>query len=263
MNNQLIRSFLVVLGIVNVVLAIGFFFQLEWATSLWFYPDGRLTYIFIASILAAIGAGLIWIGLSEEYEAVPAGALNLFVLFGGWSISMFSWSGMNGAEGWRLNAVTFGILSLFNFLLFLFTNKKYMPAGGRLPGLVRLSYALFTLILFTVGSLLILRTPGIMPWPLQPETSVFIGWIFFGNGFYFLYAFLRPYWFTGRAQLWSFLVYDLVLIGPLLGHLGRVQPELFQSLVVYIAILVYSAALSVYYLYSYFTERRSVKLSLQ
>jgi hypothetical protein len=263
MIKKIARGLLFTLGCLNLALAAGFFFQTEWATGLWFYPDGRLTYIFIASILAAIAAALIWIAFSEEYEAVPAGALNLFILFGGWSVYLFSWSGADGGDNWRLLAAGFGLVAFFNFILFLRTVRLSLPAGGRLPRLVRFSYSVFTLILFTVGILLILQTPGIMPWPLLPETSVLIGWIFFGNGFYFLYAVLHPYWFSARSQLWSFLIYDLVLIGPLLGHLSRVQPELFTSLLVYLAILFYSGGLAFFYLYRDFAKRNSIKLSLQ
>jgi hypothetical protein len=263
MVKKFVRSGLIAAGILNLALAAGFFFQMQWATSLWFYPDGRLTYIFIASILAAIAAGLLWIGFSEEYEAVPAGALNLFVLFSGWSVYFFIWSGQAARENWRYLAVGFGFLALFNLIFFFKTVNLTSPAGGRLPWLVRLSYAGFTLILFTVGSLLILQTPGIMPWPLIPETSVLIGWIFFGNGFYFLYAVLRPHWFSARSQLWSFLVYDLVLIVPLVSRLSQVQPELLSSLVIYIAILLYSGGLAGFYLFSYLSSRRSVNLGVQ
>jgi hypothetical protein len=87
-----------------------------------------------------------------------------------------------------------------------------------------------------------------MPWPLDPDTSVVFGWIFFGDAFYFADAVWRPHWHSARAQLWSFLGYDAVLIGPLLAHLGRVEPELRLNLIVYLLVLVYSTALGVYYL---------------
>jgi hypothetical protein len=60
---------------------------------------------------------------------------------------------------------------------------------------------------------------------------------------------LRPSWPFSRAQLWSFLAYDLVLIGPLVAHIRAVPPELLSNLLIYIAILVYSGGLAIYYLF--------------
>lgn len=50
------------------------------------------------------------------------------------------------------------------------------------------------------------------------------------------------------AQLWSFLAYDLVLIGPFLGHFANVKPEQRMSLILYTTVLIYSGAVAVYYL---------------
>ncbi len=52
-----------------------------------------------------------------------------------------------------------------------------------------------------------------------------------------------------KAQLWSFLAYDVVLIGPLVEHyIDGVAEELRTNVVVYLAVLVYSAILAMYYL---------------
>ena len=52
-----------------------------------------------------------------------------------------------------------------------------------------------------------------------------------------------------RAQLWSFLVYDLVLIMPFLAHFAVVKPELLPSLLIYTAVLIGSGAMASYYLF--------------
>jgi hypothetical protein len=248
-NNQPLRIALVMIGLLNLIMAIGFYIQHPWMTGLWLVPTGRLSYIFMASILAAISAGLLWIAYSEEYGSVPAGALNLSVLLGGMTIFLFLEAGTPDRAGWRLPALGAGLFTLVNIILFLKTYRLPYRHSDAVPLIPRLSFGLFTLILWAVGLALILQTPNIMPWPLQPETSVLIGLIFFGNAFYFLYAFLRPYWQFYRAQLWSFLVYDLVLLAPLINHLSGVQPELRTNLLVYLGILVYSAGLSIYFLF--------------
>src|SRR5579863_1630183 len=68
-------------GIVALILAAGFFLQASWATSLWPLPASRLSYIFVASILAAQAAPVIWIGLFGEMGAIPGGAINLAVTY--------------------------------------------------------------------------------------------------------------------------------------------------------------------------------------
>jgi hypothetical protein len=51
------------------------------------------------------------------------------------------------------------------------------------------------------------------------------------------------------GQLLSFLAYDLVLIGPFLKLFGTVDPTLRLNLIVYFAVLVFSAAVAIYYLF--------------
>ena len=56
-------------------------------------------------------------------------------------------------------------------------------------------------------------------------------------------------WNNAKGQLLSFLAYDLVLIGPFLALFGTVKSEFELSLVAYVAVLIYSGALAVYYLF--------------
>ena len=42
--------------------------------------------------------------------------------------------------------------------------------------------------------------------------------------------------------------YDVVLIGPFLRLLAGIKPEFLISLVIYVAVLVYSGGVAVYYL---------------
>jgi hypothetical protein len=78
---------------------------------------------------------------------------------------------------------------------------------------------------------------------------VIFGCIFLGDAFYFLYGMFRPQWHNALGQLLSFLAYDLVLIIPFIGLLNTVKPERYVNLVVYLAVLLYSAGLAIYYLF--------------
>jgi hypothetical protein len=142
-----------------------------------------------------------------------------------------------------------GLFAVFNLWLFLWSRRLPVAETQPTPRLVSISYAAFAAVLILVGGALVLKTPNVFPWPLKPETSVVFGWIFIGDAFYFLHALLRRTWQSARAQLWSFLAYDLVLIGPFLAHLAVVKPELLTSLLVYMAVLVYSGGLAIYYLF--------------
>ncbi len=57
-----------------------------------------------------------------------------------------------------------------------------------------------------------------------------------------------PRWQNACGQLWSFLAYHIVLIVPLLFHFATVSSAQLPSLIVNTIILVYSAALALYYL---------------
>lgn len=248
------RGLLVIAGLFNFVVAAGLAFQMEWATSFWPLPDGRFTLLFWGAVLAAIGVAVLWVGLRREWAALPAGALNLLVMMGGISVFLFTFEpAPDQASVMPPSVIPFaigaGIIAVVNLCLFFWSPRPSTVSIQKTPMLVRFSFTLFAVVLLIVGAALALKTPNIMPWPLKPETSVMIGWIFIGDCFYFLYALLRPDWPSARAQLWSFLVYDLVLIVPFVAHIQTVPPHLRVSLILYIAVLVYSGLLAIYFLF--------------
>jgi hypothetical protein len=116
------------------------------------------------------------------------------------------------------------------------------------PALVKGSFGVFIVALLLAGGALILRLP-VFPWKLNPDSSVIFGCIFLGDAFYFLYGLYRPVWGNAFGQLLSFLAYDVVLIVPFIGLFNTIDPALSLNLIVYIAVLLYSGALAVYYLF--------------
>jgi len=69
------------------------------------------------------------------------------------------------------------------------------------------------------------------------------------DAFYFLYGLLVPRWHHALGQLLNFLAYDLVLIVPFLWLFKTAKPEYVFSLIVYVAVLIYSGAIAVYFLF--------------
>jgi len=73
--------------------------------------------------------------------------------------------------------------------------------------------------------------------------------MFIGSASYFTYGLLRPGWSNAGGQLAGFLGYDLVLILPVLLLIRNITPALLPNLIIYLAVLIYSGALAIYYLF--------------
>lgn len=262
------QGVLVLAGIVALFLTAGFFFEWPLVTRLWPWPDASLSYTFIASIFAAVAAPVIWLGWSGDFGAARGGAINLGVVFMGAAAVFAGWIGEGRQPAWTAALICL-VGVILNLLLFGWTRRLPMQDLTPTPPLVRFSFAFFTLALITVGAGLFLHRP-VFPWGLDPASSTIFSFAFFGAAYYFGYGVVRPQWSNAIGQLLSFLAYDLVLIVPyLLRLLGRAKDEGVQtpytygaygstptasegggtlSLVLYIVVLVYSAALAVFYL---------------
>lgn len=243
------RTLLILGGIGMIVLAFGFFFQMTWATRWWLWEDGPLSLTFVAAMQAAIAAAMIWIGVSNQVSAMAAGALNLVVMLSGSAWALFQLSDQEG-RGYLIGyATAFLVFALFNLFLLVYCFGLPVLDKRPLPGMVRFAFLLYIFALLSLGIYLLRKPAVVFPWPLNPDTSVIFGWMFLGDACYFLYALLFPVWANAKAPLWSFLIYDLVLIGPFLMHFAKVKPEHRSSLVVYTIVLVFSALVSIYYLF--------------
>lgn len=244
---KLLRGVTIVSGLVVLFFAFGYIFRLPFAIAIWPWEDGRYSYLFIGSILAAVCAAALWVGWTGEFGALPAGALNVFVIALTTSIYFF----MQAAQG-RTNLTIYGLLSalfaVVSLIAFFWSLRIPLTDSRPMPKLVRISFGIFIASLFLAGGALILQAP-IFPWALNPDSSVIFGCIFLGDAFYFLYGMFRPKWHNALGQLLSFLVYDLVLMVPFIGLFSTVKPEHYISLIIYTVVLVFSGGLAVYYLF--------------
>jgi hypothetical protein len=254
---RVIRSILIIGGLFMLGVAAGYAFGQPWARSTWLWPDSPLSYTFVAAMQAAIAVAMLWIGLSGELSVIAAGALNLVVMMVGLAVSFALMAGQPQYAYLGRYAIVCVLFAVFNAALFVWSRRIPLRVSHPTPWPVRISYVIFIIFLVGVGVALILHTPNVMPWKVidnsqtpPRDDSVVFGWMFLGDAFYFLYALLYPQWRNACAQLWSFLAYDLVLIGPFLMLLStnKVLPEFKYSLLVYTAVLVYSGLLALYYL---------------
>jgi hypothetical protein len=242
-----IRILIFLGGLVVVALALGFIFRIPLVLRLWHWEDGRYSYLFIGSILAAVSAAALWIGWSGELGALPAGSLNVFVIALTTSIYFF-----NLVSQGRSELIPVGLSSVVMVLVsgatFFWSRRLPLNDTRPTPRLVQISFGIFVASLLLAGGALVLRQP-IFPWDLNPDSSVVFGCIFLGDAFYFIHALSRPRWGDACGQLLSFLAYDLVLIVPFVLLLDTVKPGRMLSLIVYTAILLYSGGLAAYYLF--------------
>ena len=244
---KLLRGLTFLSGLAVLLFAFGFIFRLPFATAVWPWEDGRYSYLFIGSILAAVSAAALWVGWAGEFGALPAGSLNIFVIALTTSIYFFLLASQGRTDMLLFGA--FGIAAAIASLAAFFWSLNIPLKETRpMPKPVKISFWIFIASLFAAGGGLILKAP-IFPWALNPDSSVIFGCIFLGDAFYFLYGTFRPNWHNALGQLLSFLAYDLVLIIPFVGLLDTIEPGRFINLAVYTAVLIYSAGLAVYYLF--------------
>lgn len=250
---KFIRYLLLIGGLVILALAFGFIFRIPLALRLWPWEDGRYSYLFIGSILAAISAAALWIGWTGELGILPAGSLNVFVIALTSAIYFFKLLS-DGRPGILVPGIASVLVALASGGTFLWSRRLPLNDPRPTPALVKISFGIFVASLLLAGGALLFKAP-VFPWDLNPDSSVIFGCIFLGDAFYFLHALLRPRWQNAAGQLLSFLVYDLVLIAPFLFLFNTVKPGHLINLVVYVTVLIYSGALAVYYLFIHHKTR--------
>lgn len=242
-----IRALILIGSLLFLALSFSFIFRVPLAQSIWPWEDGRYSYLFVGSILAAISAAAFWIGWTGALSTLPGGALTVFVTAFTTSIYFFQLvsQGRTGMLPYGGFAILSAVVSLIVFFWSLkIPRKESLP----MPKLVKISFWIFIASLFLAAGALILRVP-VFPWALNPDSSVIFGCIFLGDAFYFLYSIFRPTWHNALGPLLSFLAYDLVLIVPFISLFPTVDPERSISLIIYVAVLIYSGGLSIYYLF--------------
>ncbi len=217
--------------------------------ALWPWPDGRLSYIFICSILLAEATVLAWQALTLDLNAAKGGALGFLGMNAGLAVLMamrFRSEGEAMALVWALACAALALGSALVLLL----ARHYPPVErGPTPPLVRWSFLVFAAALFVATVMLLARLPVVFPWPLKPQSSVAFGFLFLASAVYFLDGFLRPSWSNAIGQLLGFLVYDLVLFVPWAQHLAKAEGGFLISLVIYLVVLSWSGLLALYFLF--------------
>jgi hypothetical protein len=248
MMDKILRTAFTIVGILSLLLAVGFCLHLPWAVWLWPWADSFSPYLFLGSITAATAASLLWIGLSGELGAAAGGALHLVVFYAGLASSLFLLSRQGSDQNLLTGAFLCAAGALVSLSLLLWFHRYPLRHSRPMPLPVRVSFGVFVVVLVLAGSGILLQLPSVFAWKLHPTSSALLGWFFLGAACYFLYGLVHSDWQMACGQLWAFLAYDLVLIVPYLLHFALARPEQMPSLLINTLVLVYSGALAIYYL---------------
>jgi len=253
-----LRRLLAVVATIQALLALLFVLQVPWATAIWPFPGtGEMSNIFIASIFLAASAAVWWCLLVSSDRALAGIALDYIVIMAPLSLLAFGAALDDG----DLHAATFGALCLvalvFGIWMLRWALGRPWRSSLAAPTPVLAAFAVFVVALIIVGTLLILGTPGILPWAITPQLSVLFGCMFLGAAAYFAYGLVDRRWENAGGQLAGFLAYDIVLIVPFVirvvtgtpSYYGSAAEPLRANLLLYTAVVAVSGALAVYYLF--------------
>lgn len=241
-------------AVVPAVLALLLVLHPAFLTDAWPFPGTtELTYIFLASILAAATASTAWAAVRGERISFIGIAADMLVIFLPLVAYLIVLAPARGGGLTLLLAGSIAVLVAGAGIMRLSWGASANDPRAT-PRVVLGSFAVFIVVLLLTGGGLVLGIPDLLPWPVTPELSVLCGLIFLGAASYFAFALVRPSWSNAGGQLAGFLAYDVVLILPLLARFPTIPDKWRLSLVLYVLVLVSSGSIAAWYL---FVDRRT------
>jgi hypothetical protein len=200
----------------QVPVGIGLFLGSDWARDMWPLPDVRMTYIFLASIVASTATLIAWPVVRDDPGALRAAAFNMSTATPPLGLYLL-WLARDG-EGRDLVApgVAFVLFGASWLAIWRWVRRIPVRDTRPLPVAIRVIFVGFCCLLVPVGTALVFQVDGVFPWDLSPENSTVAGIIFLSAAALFAFIIATPYWVYGEAGLASFLAYDVVLAGPYL-----------------------------------------------
>ena len=252
-----------------LVLAVGFYRGADWATWIWPWTDSDMTYIFLASLSAAVAVPLGWLAIVNEPAAAAGLALDAAGIGGACAVSL-AVMGISGDTGNLLGyAAGFGIASLVGWFAFRATGPLAIRDQTPLPQAVRVLFIVLIATSTALGAALVLRFDNVYAWDLPPRTSTLIGAWFMGAGLSFVFAVVRNSWVHAGSTLAAFLAYDAVQFVPYLRSavdpVGTEEMRRYPtysesaavsstdvnqaSLGVYLSVIALGAAVAIYFLF--------------
>ncbi len=239
---------LLALAAVQAFAAVLLFIRAPVVMGLWPIPGtGEMTLILMASFFAAAAASTAWAVLWGEPGSLVGIALDYVVIFVPLSILAVALHPAKGGGSVAFIIATLGGIAAGGLMLW-WSWRRPLRDPRPTPPVLRGAFVVFVAALLLVGGALVARVPAILPWSITPELSMVIGTMFLGAASYFAYGVVRPRWTNAGGQLAGFLAYDLVLIVPLVTRPGSVYSGWGINMWAYVAVIVGSGILAVWYL---------------
>jgi hypothetical protein len=263
------RPIFAALGIVWLILAFGLYRGSNWATWIWPWTDSDMTYVFLASLAAAVAVPLGWLAIVNEPAGAAGLALDATGIGGTCAVSLVA-MGATGDTGNLLGyAAGFGISAVLGWIVFRATGPLSIRDETPLPHAVRILFLALIAASAVLGVSLMLRLDSVYAWDLPPKTSTLIGAWFLGAGLSFVFAVARNSWVHAGATLVAFLAYDAVQFVPYMRAAfdpeGTAESRRYPmysesaaasstdvngaSLSVYLIVLALGGAVAVYFLF--------------
>lgn len=207
-------------GALAVAVAVGLYRQEPWATRIWPWPDDRLTYIYLASLAAAIAAPFLYVAWSDELAMLAPVALDAMVASGGMALYLGYRAEATGDRSMAIAAAGLAIIATAFALLFGRVRRMPLRDTRLAPDWVRWIMGVLAAVVVVIGAGLLARVDGVYPWDLRTETSTMFGLVYLGVAVYFAYAAAHPVWAMTAGQLVGFIAYAAVLVEPYLELVG-------------------------------------------
>ena len=240
---------LILVGVAALGIALAFARGVPEVVGFWPYSTTYgLATIFIASMFTAIGAPIIWIGLSGDLAAIRPGAVNIIAVgvgLGGqatWKIAFEA-----SSDKLMIFAIVVWVVVVAVGVMVVLARTERWRDPRPTPWLVRIAFGIFTFVLLVAGGLLVQRIQ-IFPWVLDRDSAFAFGIMFLGAAAYFVYGLVEPVWSNAKGQLIGFLAYDAVLLVPYLTLWPSTVGDQQRGLTVYLAALVISGVIAIWHL---------------
>lgn len=129
---RIVRGILLLISVGQLLMALAFCFQLPLATALWPFPGTTpLTYIFVASIIAAAGAATLWAAWTEQNGAFAGIGLDYLMITIPLGILAMQLFATTGSMGMLLFAALCALCALVGGALLLWSRRMPLDRGLR------------------------------------------------------------------------------------------------------------------------------------
>jgi hypothetical protein len=236
-------------GIFFLSLALVFALRIPLATDLWPWMEQPICSFFFSSLLAAYGAGCIFLVRLKDWSASAGGSIALLVAFGGFALQITAAEIAGHDTGLRISAMVLAVIAVIAGVT-LILNLKLTPGSRSLaPTSLRRTLGLMAGALYLVGLALLAGAHAILPWSLTPQTRALLAWTLIGFSANYAYTSLQGGGAAASILLAGLLTYDLAIIVPLLRHFYSVAPDYRLTLELNLAAILLTATIAVFFLF--------------